>query len=405
MNKKITAAALIAGLLTGLAGTVGVVGAAEVRSSQGAPEPVWKNADLPLDQRVSALVSAMTMKEKVSLLYFTAPGIDRVGIRKYDHGNEGLHGLMRPGKNTVFPQAMGMAATFDPALIREVASAISDEARAWWNKEGGKHIGRFSGVLTLWSPVVNMARDPRWGRTPETYGEDPFLTSRMGVSFVRGLQGDDPSHIKVIATPKHFAGNNQEFGRFSKNIVCDERYLFEYELFGFRACIMEGKAQSTMAAYTSINGTPSAANQWLLTQVLRERWGFDGYAVGDCGAAEFVSSRFKFSPSMAEGYAACLNAGLDMVGEDNGSNDYIQKAMDAGLIKPEIIDRAVSRLLRGRFLLGMFDPPERSPYSKIGAEEIGSAAHGELARKVADKSMVLLKNAPFGGTTLLPIDV
>ncbi len=243
---------------------------------------IWRNPDLPVETRVKALMSELTLTEKISLLYYVAPAIPRLGIGAYDHGDECLHGLVRPAKNTSFPEAIALGATFDPDLVHAMTTAISDEARAQWNLAGQKHIARVSDPLTLWSPVVNMARDPRWGRTQETYGEDPWLTSEMG--FVRGLQGDDPHYLKIVATPKHFAGNNEENGRFGKNIVCNERYLRDYELVPFKACIMEGKAQSIMAAYTSINGVPSSANRWLLTDVLRNEWGFKGYVVSDCGA-------------------------------------------------------------------------------------------------------------------------
>jgi beta-glucosidase len=191
---------------------------------------LWRNPDKPIAERVQALMSQLTMKEKFSLIYWKAPAIDRLGINAYDHGDEALHGLIRPGNNTVFPEAIGLGATFDPPLLQEMSTAISDEARARWNQGGGQHLGLNSDSLTLWSPVVNLARDPRWGRTQETYGEDPCLTAHMGVAFVHGLQGDDPNYIKVISTPKHFAANNEESGRFGKNITCDQRYLQEYEL-------------------------------------------------------------------------------------------------------------------------------------------------------------------------------
>ena len=320
----------------------------------------------------------------------------------YDHGNEGLHGLVRPGEFTVFPEAINLAATFDPLLVHDMATAVSDEARAKWNETQGKHLGHASDVLTLWSPVVNMARDPRWGRTQETYGEDPWLTGRLGVAFVTGLQGDDPHYLKVVSTPKHFAGNNQEDGRGGKNIVADERYLQEYELAGFRACIMEGKAQSIMAAYTAINGVPSSANKWLLTDVLRKQWGFQGYAVSDCGAVSNVTSEHHYVATPEEAIAACLNAGLDLEGGDFSKypdvvDNYLPTALQKGLVSMDVVNAALAKVLTARFRLGMYDPPARVPYSKIPPSAIGSPEHIALARKLADESMVLLKNAPAGG--------
>ena len=377
--------------------------------AQTTAQPLWRNPDKPIDQRVDDLMSQLTEKEKISLLYFLAPAIDRLGIPAYDHGNECLHGLVRPGKNTVFPQAIALGATFDPDLIKSISSSISDEARARWNQAKGQHLGMYSDVLTLWSPVVNMARDPRWGRTQEGYGEDPWLTSRIGVAFVQGLQGDDPHYLKVIATPKHFAGNNEEAGRFSKSITCDERYVYEYELFPFSACIREGHAESIMAAYTAINGVPSSANPWLLTYVLRKQWGFQGYVVSDCGAISHVVDSFNYAPTPEKAVADCLNAGLDMEGGLDAKypdvmNNYLSSALQQGLVTQEVVDNALRLVLPGRFRLGMYDPPERVPYSKIPMSVIGSPEHLALARKAADESMVLLKNEPVDKAPLLPID-
>jgi beta-glucosidase len=378
----------------------------------GATTRPWLDPDLPIDQRVHSLVSQLTLKEKISLIYWLAPPIDRLGIPEYSLGDESLHGLVRPGKNTVFPQAIALGATFDPDLIHAMATAISDEARAQWNAHNQTHIGRTMDPLILWSPVVNMARDPRWGRTQETYGEDPFLTSRMGVAFVRGLQGDDPRYVKVISTPKHFASNNQELNRFGLNIVAGERYLQEYEFAGFRACVTEANAQSIMAAYTSINGVPSAANPWLLNHVLRDMWKFDGFVVSDCGAVSHVVDGNHYAPTPEAAGADCFNNGCDMEGGwfakyPDLVNNYLPGAVEQGLIKVEQIDADVAHVLRGRFRLGLFDPPERVPYSKIPPSVIGSNDHIALARKLADESIVLLKNEPLPGgkRPALPIDV
>jgi beta-glucosidase len=401
-----TKAALI--LVCGIIGTSALASAPAIDSTLSSDLP-WLDAAKPTEERVRLLLEKLTLAEKASLIYWLAPAIDRLGIKEYHHGNESLHGLVRPGKNTSFPQAIALGATFDPDLVQQAAIAISDEARARWNATQGKHLGTYSDVLTLWSPVVNMARDPRWGRTQETYGEDPWLTSRMGVAFVRGLQGDDPFYLKTVSTPKHFAGNNQEWGRFGKNIRCDERYLFEYELFPFRACVEEAKTQSIMASYTAINGVPSSANAWLLNEVLRKRWGFKGYVVSDCGAVSHVVDQHKYVDSPEAAIAAVLNAGLDMEGGyfakyPDVVNKYLPAALAKGLVNMETVDTAVSRVLTGRFKLGMFDSPERVPYSKIPESVIGSPEHVALARKLARESIVLLKNTPLNGFALLPID-
>jgi beta-glucosidase len=364
----------------------------------------WLNPDMPTAGRVESLMSQLTMTEKIGLTSWLAPAIDRLGIDAYHHGNEGLHGLVRPGKNTVFPESIGLAATFDPDLIHDMAVAISDEARARYNQAGGKHLGQISDTLVLWAPVVNMARDPRWGRTQETYGEDPWLTSRMGVAYVRGMQGDDPRYLKVVATLKHFAGNNEEQNRFGKKIVADQRYLHEYELAGFRAAIQEAKCRSVMAAYTAVNGVPDSCNPYLLKHVLRDMWGFQGYVVSDCGAMSHVVDAYHYMPTPQAACAECFNNGLDMEGGwfakyPDMVIPYMPAALKEGLIKPEVIDAAVSRILTARFDLGMFDPADRVPYSKIAPLVIGSPEHIALARRIADESMVLLKN-----DRLLPID-
>jgi beta-glucosidase len=380
-------------------------------NAQREPTRPWLDTDLSIDERVKSLVSRLTLKEKIALMYWFAPPIDRLGIDAYSYGDECLHGLVRPGKNTVFPQAIGLAATFDPDLIHSMATAISDEARARWNANNGRHIANIADPLTLWSPVVNMARDPRWGRTQETYGEDPFLTSRMGVAFVRGLQGDDPHYIKVISTPKHFASNNQEAGRMGLNIQTDERYLEEYEFAGFRACVTEANAQSIMGAYTSINGVPSACNPWLLNHVLRDTWGFNGYVVSDCGAVSHVVDAHHYAATPEAAGADCFNNGCDLEGGWDATypdlvNNYLPAAVEQGLTSVEQIDADVSRVLRGRFRLGLFDPPDRVPYSHIPLSVIGSLDHIKLARQLSDESIVLLKNEPFnaGGPPALPID-
>lgn len=383
-------------------------------TKQQTDEQVWLNPSLPADIRAAELLEAMTLEEKISLLSETAPEIERLNIAAYNYGNEALHGLVRPGKATVFPQAIALGATFNPELIREMASAISDEARAKYNASGGKMDeyslkGRSSGTLTVWSPTINMARDPRWGRTAETYGEDPFLTSQTGVAFVKGLQGDDPKHIKVAATPKHFAANNEEDNRFYCKAEIPERWLHDYYLQPFRKAVTEGKCLSVMSSYNAINGVPSTANHWLLTEMLRNQWGFIGYVVSDCGAISHLYDRHNYVGTLEEAAAAALNAGCDL---ECGSwctypyvyENYTKKALEAGLIEEATIDTAVVRILRGRFLLGLFDPIESGPYGHITEDVVASKKHQELAREICRQSIVLLKNDPVNGEKLLPID-
>ena len=372
---------------------------------------IWRNPEKPIPVRVRDLMGQLSESQKISFLNWLTPGMTNLGIPSYQLGDECLHGLVRPGVNTVFPQAIGLGATFDPEGIHAMSTAISDEARAHWNMTNGV-FATFSYPLTLWSPVVNMARDPRWGRTQETYGEDPWLTSRLGVAFVRGLQGNDPTYLKTVATPKHFAANNQEAGRFACNISCDERFLFEYELFPFRACVEEGKAASIMASYTSINGVPSVSNAFLLKEVLRKRWGFNGFVVSDCGAISNQVDKKHFVKTPEEGIAASLNAGLD---EEGGwfckyrdmVNVFLPGALKQGLVSWETVNLALERILTVRFRLGLYDPPEQLPWSKIPPSVISSPEHVALARKLAGESIVLLRNAPLdvnAGNPLLPVD-
>jgi beta-glucosidase len=370
--------------------------------------PVWKNPDQPLPERVEDLMVRLSESQKISFLNWLTPGMTNLGIAPYGLGNECLHGLVRPGENTIFPQAIGLGATFDPAGIHAMSTAISDEARAHWNETGGV-FQQLNYPLILWSPVVNLARDPRWGRTQETYGEDPWLTSRLGVAFVKGLQGDDPKYIKVVATPKHFAANNKESGRFGCNITCDERFLFEYELYPFRACVEEGKASSIMASYTSINGIPSVSNPLLLKEVLRKRWGFRGFVVSDCGAISNQVDQHKYVRTPEEAIAASLNAGLD---EEGGwyckyrdiVNVYLPGALKQGLVTWGTVNNALRNILDVRFRLGLYDPQNLIPYSKIPPSVICSPEHVMLSRHLADESMVLLKNESVGDAPLLPIN-
>ena len=360
---------------------------------------IYEDPNAETDKRVNDLLSQMTVYEKIQLLHEVAPAISRLGITKYDHGNEALHGVVRPGKFTVFPMAIALAATWNPDLIFNVSTAISDEARARWNEleQGKLQLAKYSDLLTFWSPTVNMARDPRWGRTPETYGEDPYLTSRIGVSFVKGLQGNDPYYLKVVSTPKHFAGNNEEHNRFSCKAVMSERALRSYYLPAYKALITEGKAQSIMTAYNAINGVPCTANKWLLTDILRNEWGFNGYIVSDCGAPGLLYTDQKYAPTLEDAAAMAMKAGLDLECSGYCSEcfifrDYLPKAYEMGKVTASEINTAAFRVLRARFKLGLFDAPSLNPYTQISPSTVGCAEHQQLALETARQSIVLLKN-------------
>ncbi|GAF02789.1 glycoside hydrolase family 3 protein [Saccharicrinis fermentans] len=355
---------------------------------------LFKDVDLPVEKRVDDLLNRLTLEEKVSLLVSTSEEITRLGVAKYYHGNEGLHGVVKGGRFTVFPQAIALAATWNPALIYDVATAISDEARAKWNfyNQGKDQLNPYSDLLTMWSPTINMARDPRWGRTPETYGEDPFLTSQIGVSFVKGLQGDDEKYLKVVSTPKHFIANNEEENRFACNVDISESALREYYLPAFKACITEGKAQSIMSAYNAINQTPCSANSWLLNDVLRNEWGFKGYVVSDCGALTYLEKSHHFVTDKKLAAKAAIEAGLDLECGDDIYRNYLVPAFKEGLVSEASIDKAVRRVLEARFKLGIFDPVEDNPYSRISPDVIASKKHQDLALETARQSIVLLKN-------------
>lgn len=359
-----------------------------------AQEPLFRNENAPIEARVDDLLKRMTTDEKIDLLRATSPANERLGIEKYYHGNEALHGVVRPGKFTVFPQAIGLAATWDPELILQVSTVISDEARARWNEldQGRLQTNQFSDVLTFWSPTVNMARDPRWGRTPETYGEDPFLTGEIGTAFVRGLQGDDPKYLKVVSTPKHFAGNNEEHNRFECNPQISEKQLREYYLPAYEALIKRGKAASIMAAYNAINDIPCTCNPWLLTKVLREDWGFDGYVVSDCGGPALVYKAHKFVKEPETAAALSLKAGLDLECGDEVYIEPMRQAYKMGMVTDEDIDTAARRILTARMRLGIFDSGENNPYTKISPDVIGSREHQEVALQTAREAIVLLKN-------------
>ena len=355
-----------------------------------AQQPDYKNPSLPIDKRVNDLVSRMTLEEKVSQMMNGAAAIERLGIPDYEWWNEALHGVARAGYATVFPQAIGLAATWNTDLMYQVADVISTEARAKYNdfNNKGDH-GRYKG-LTFWSPNINIFRDPRWGRGQETYGEDPYLTARMGVAFVKGLQGNDPKYLKVIATPKHYAVHSgPEPERHSFDAKASQRDMQETYLPAFHATIVEGGAQSVMCAYNRTNSEPCCTNRQL-NETLRKDWGFKGYIVSDCGAIDDIYKRHQYVKTEGEASAMAVKAGTDLTcGREYRS---LVQAVKDGLISEADIDVAVKRLMKARFQLGMFDPPEMVPYSKISISENASPAHRELSLRASRESIVLLKN-------------
>jgi beta-glucosidase len=351
----------------------------------------FNNPELPLNNRLDDLVARLTLEEKISQMVFDAPAIPRLGIPAYNWWNECLHGVGRAGLATVFPQAIGMAATWNPELIHQAATAISDEARAKYHAaiRQGRHDWYWG--LTFWSPNINIFRDPRWGRGQETYGEDPYLTSRMGVAFVRGLQGDNPQYLKVAATPKHYAVHSgPEHARHHFDAHTSEEDMRRTYLPAFKACVQEGRAESVMGAYNRTNGEPCCASPTLLKKFLRDEWGFQGYVVSDCGAVHDIFSGHKVAADAAEASAMAVKAGCDL--ECGSAYSALGEAVRRGLISEQDIDRAVRRLFRARFRLGMFDPPQYVPYASIPLEVVDSAAHRELALETARQSIVLLKN-------------
>jgi beta-glucosidase len=343
------------------------------------------------EKRVTALVGKMTLEEKVSQMQNDASAIPRLNVPAYNWWSEGLHGIARSGYATVFPQAIGLAATWDAPLIHEVADTISTEARAK-NGEALRHDNHsiYYG-LDIWSPNINIFRDPRWGRGQETYGEDPFLTGRLGVAFVEGLQGNDPRYYKTIATPKHFAVHSgPETTRHTANIDPSAHDLEDTYLPAFRATVTQAKAGSVMCAYNAVDGAPACANSMLLQDRLRKDWGFNGYVTSDCGAVTDISVGHRYSPDLEHAAVAAVRAGTDTSCGDEYA--ALVKAVQDGLISEKEIDLSVDRLFTARFELGLFDDPAKVKYAQIPFSEDDSSAHRELALKTADKSIVLLKN-------------
>ncbi len=354
-------------------------------------EFAFQNPDLPRDARINDLINRMTLEEKVSQLSNTSPAIERLGVPEYNWWNEALHGVARAGHATVFPQAIGLAATWNSDLIYEVADVISTEARAKHhealrNNDRGKYKG-----LTFWSPNINIFRDPRWGRGQETYGEDPYLTSRIGVAFVKGLQGDDPKFMKVAACAKHFAVHNgPEHLRHEFDVTVSERDLWETYLPAFKALVTEADVEAVMCAYNRYDGEACCGSDRLLRNILRDQWGFDGHIVSDCGAVADIYANHKIVETAPEAIALAIKSGTDV--RCGWADPQLMEAVNEGLIAEDDINIALTHLLNTRFKLGMFDPPEMVPYARIPYEKNNAPEHSQLALKTTRQSIVLLKN-------------
>ncbi|MBW9279009.1 glycoside hydrolase family 3 C-terminal domain-containing protein [Bacteroides fragilis] len=355
-------------------------GKVEVR---GVKERIIGDLSQPIAVRVKTLIQQMTLAEKVSQLVSESDSIPRLNLPAYNYWNECLHGVARAGEVTVFPQAINLASTWDMVLVKRVASAISTEARLKY-LEIGKG-------LTYWSPTINMARDPRWGRNEETYGEDPYLTSRLGVAFVKGLQGDHPAYLKTVATIKHFVANNEENNRFSSSSQIPTKQLYEYYFPAYEACVKEADVQSVMTAYNAFNGVPPSGSRWLLGEVLRKEWGFDGFVVSDCGAIGVMNWQHRVVNSLEEAAALGVNSGCDLECGTTYKEKLVQ-AVKQGLISEATIDQALTRVLTARFKLGEFDPMELVPYNHYDKKLLAGKKFAELAYEAAVKSVVLLKN-------------
>ncbi|MCL2647375.1 MAG: glycoside hydrolase family 3 C-terminal domain-containing protein [Phycisphaerales bacterium] len=365
----------------------------------------FEDTSLSMDARAEDLVRRMTLEEKIGQLQMNAPAIERLGVPAYHWWNESLHGVARNGVATVFPQAIGMAATWNTTLHYRVAQAIGLEARAKHHEAVRQGKQGMNTGLDLWAPNINIFRDPRWGRGQETYGEDPYLAGRFGVAFVKGLQGEDSEeggYLQTIATPKHFAvhsGPEMDRHRFDSQV--SEEDLWEAYLPAFEACVREGKAYSVMGAYNRLNGTPCCANEQLLGEILRKQWGFQGYVVSDVGAMEDICASHQYADSMERAAAMAVKAGCDL----NGGAAYgdLLGAVKMGMIQEREIDIAVKRVMLARLKLGMFDPQEKVRYAQTPWSMNDSREHEELSRQVARESIVLLQNR--GGILPLRKDI
>jgi beta-glucosidase len=379
--------------LIGLMVLAGISAAADEPQKQA-----WLDTSLSLEQRADDLVKQMTLDEKIGQMMNAAPAVERLGIPSYNWWNECLHGVARNGLATVFPQAIGMAASFDSELMLDAATVISDEARAKHHEDvrNGRR-GIYQG-LTFWSPNINIFRDPRWGRGQETYGEDPYLAGQIGMAFVKGLQGDDPKYLKVVATAKHYAVHSgPEPLRHTFNAVVSRRDLYETYLPAFRDLVQKAHAWSVMGAYNRVDGESASASKMLLEDVLRGEWGFGGYVVSDCGAINDIYRNHKIVNSAEEAAALSVRRGCDL--ECGRTYAALKKAVNQGFLKEPEIDICVYRLMLARMKLGMFDPDDKIAYARIPITKNESPENDAVAKKMSRESIVLLKN-----TGLLPLD-
>jgi len=350
------------------------------------------------EKRIKGLLSKMTLEEKASQTLHNSAAVERLGIPEYNWWNECLHGVARAGKATIFPQAIGLAATFDEGFIQEVATAISDEARAKYNEFVKRNVrGQYQG-LTFWTPNINIFRDPRWGRGQETYGEDPYLTGRIGLAFVKGLQGDHPDKMKTAACAKHFAVHSgPEKDRHVFDAIASPKDLWETYLPAFELLVKNG-VEAVMGAYNRTLGEPCCGSKLLMEDILRDKWQFQGHYVSDCWAIRDFHEHHKVTSRPEESVALALNKGCDL--NCGCTYEYLVKAVQEGLVSEDTLDLSVSRLLRTRFKLGMFDDPRDDPWKDLDASVVNCDAHRQLARKAAEKSVVLLRNK----NNLLPLD-
>jgi beta-glucosidase len=382
--------------------TAAVLQASEPPGAEQVPAvkapPIYRDTSQPTDQRIDDLIRRMSLREKLGQMLNTAAAIPRLGVPAYDYWNECLHGVARAGLATSFPQAIGMAAMWDPALLHDIADAIATEARAKHHdaERRGSAPGYFG--LTFWTPNINLFRDPRWGRGQETYGEDPFLTGRLAVAFITGLQGDDPRYVKAMACAKHFAVHSgPEPTRHIFNAVPSEQDFYDSYLPHFEAAVREGHVGAVMSAYNRVYGESATSSTLLLTDLLRKKWGFQGHVVSDCDAVSDIWATHRIVSTPQEAAARAVKAGCDL----NCGDQYyaLGRALKENLLTIEDIDRALHHILSARFRLGMFDPDAMVPYAQIPLSEVDSPAHAALALKSAEEAIVLLKNSG-----VLPLD-
>jgi len=361
--------------------------------------PAYLDPSRPFEERVDDLIGRMTLPEKISQMLNECQAIPRLGMPAYNYWSEGLHGVVGNGRATVFPQAIGLAATWDTRLMFRVATAISDEGRAKYHaalqRQG--YTTQLQG-LTFWAPNINIFRDPRWGRGQETYGEDPYLTGELGVAFVRGMQGDDPKYLKTAACAKHFAVHSGPEGeRHVFDARVSKRDLNDTYLPAFKRLVQAAQVEAVMGAYNRVNGEPACASPFLLQETLREKWGFKGHVTSDCWALTDIHAGHKVAKDAVEAAAMALKAGCDI--SCGVTYDKLEEAIQRGLVSEKEIDQALGRTLITRFKLGIFDPQEQVPYASIPQSVISSPKHRRLARQAARESIVLLKNR----ANILPI--